>query len=208
MAHGDLIEIFRAGNPQEAFLLKNHLEEEGIRATVMNNVLEGGAGVDVLGWATQPRVMVAESDAERARQIALDAERWRVNISPLQAPEPEGDESDAGWPRCPNCGRRRLTACPYCGTAGTDFRRGDAEPGGEESASAPLPAIVLCHTCDEPFRPQYLRRCEWCGHEFADGVEIDSQSARQAEINGRLVFVVTALAAVVVAVAAYLFWLF
>jgi hypothetical protein len=28
--------------------------------------------------------------------------------------------------------------------------------------------MVLCSLCDEPFRPEYLPRCEWCGHAFVE----------------------------------------
>jgi hypothetical protein len=29
--------------------------------------------------------------------------------------------------------------------------------------------MLLCPTCDEPFTPQFARRCGNCGHEFPDG---------------------------------------
>jgi hypothetical protein len=251
MAHRDLREIYRARNLQEAALLKNLLEEEGIRATVTNNVLEGGSGVDVLGWATQPRVMVAQADAEEARQIALEYEQHGEELLQKQAIDLDDKARDEGhWPRCPSCGRRRLTFCPHCGTAGTEFPEGDMDinrllgldpppadaapccgPAGctpsshsdsrhsercEESTSAvpqsssfsPLPTILLCPTCDEPFAPQYLRRCEWCGHEFPDGVEMDFPPRESPAVSLRIIFTIAALVILVIFLIAYMAWLF
>ncbi|MBQ1277075.1 MAG: hypothetical protein IIY07_00355, partial [Thermoguttaceae bacterium] len=34
-------------------------------------------------------------------------------------------EALAVWPRCPSCGRRRVTRCPICKTSGTLFPLGD-----------------------------------------------------------------------------------
>jgi hypothetical protein len=101
------------------------------------------------------------------------------------------------WPRCPACGARRTTQCPICQTAGTDFAAADPpEPivdmpeqaveegcgtcgggtcaGGATACAdgegdASCPPLLVCPTCDEPFRPEYLRACEWCGHTFAEG---------------------------------------
>ena len=58
--------IYAARNSPEAHMLKNHLGEAGIRAIVTNDVLEGGVGVDIVGWPTLPRVAVAAEDAEAA----------------------------------------------------------------------------------------------------------------------------------------------
>jgi hypothetical protein len=241
MAHDDFSEIYRAKNMQEAELLKNRLAEDGIRATVMNNVLEGGAGSDVLGWATQPRVMVAQNDAEQARRIAMEYERCGPETITATDQLHEQDDSDDGWPCCPSCGRRRLTACPHCGTAGADFDEGDIDvdslldpsqsapapccgPGGcgttrsetschsersEESEFSASPGkILLCPTCDEPFTPQYLGRCEWCGHRFPDGVEIELPTKPIPTVNRRLVVTIAALVLLVVIVAVYFFLLF
>ena len=71
----ELPTIYRAKDLQEAYLLRNILEEEGIRTTIANEVLQGGSGVDIVGWPTLPRVMVAEDDAVRAREIALEFDR-------------------------------------------------------------------------------------------------------------------------------------
>ena len=60
---------------QEAHLLRNILAESGIKALVINDMLQGGSGVDIVGWPTLSRVVVSESDTVPARQIALDFEQ-------------------------------------------------------------------------------------------------------------------------------------
>ena len=52
--------------------------------------------------------------------------------------------------------------------------------------------------CDEPFVPAYPRRCEWCGHTFADGYEVDVVAAPAAEEQGidrRIIMVILAILA-------------
>ncbi len=184
---GKLTIVYAARTMQEAHLLRNLLEERGIRAIVTNAVLEGGAGVDVLGWATLARVAVNEENAIAARQIALEFDgSIRSQAAAEAGPEVVASaeravdaaartETDVrlelvpeSWPRCPRCGAPRMTRCPACGTSGSGFPLADrigAEPT-DASAAAPL---LLCIECDEPFTPEYAHDCEWCGHEFPDG---------------------------------------
>ncbi len=109
--------IYRAKNMQEAQLLVDLLEEEGIRATVTNSILENGSGVDIVGWPTLSRVMVAREDAVRARAIALQFDREvsgrESKIRPSIAWNAPGPEVVAPWPCCPECGQRRMTALPF-----------------------------------------------------------------------------------------------
>jgi len=86
---GELKVIYAARTMQEAHLLKDHLEENGIRAMVTNSSLEGGSGVDILGWPTLARVAVNEEDAAAARQIALQFDRHFADRTKVG-----GDESD------------------------------------------------------------------------------------------------------------------
>jgi hypothetical protein len=247
--------IYRAKNLQEAHLLCELLEDEGIRATVTNSVLENGSGVDIVGWPTSARVMVAENDAVRARDIALNFDR---EVSGRGEPLRQNPQQNAGiidlveaWPCCPECGQRRLTRCTFCGTSGSDFPPADANstdllglptpsaeafsgcscgPGGcgthgvevegepsaadekDEAAASILAAsapMLICPTCDEPFHPQYLRRCEWCGHEFPDGMENPTPEEEvQEPFNWRIAYVIYALALVVIGLALYLWWMF
>ncbi len=41
--------------------------------------------------------------------------------------EAEFDEALEIWPRCPSCGRRRITRCPICKTSGDLFPLGDGD---------------------------------------------------------------------------------
>ncbi|MFH1267660.1 MAG: DUF2007 domain-containing protein [Planctomycetota bacterium] len=140
--------IYAAGTMQEAYLLKDVLAEAGIVAMVTNEVLEGGAGVDMVGWLTLARVVVSEDDAERARRIALYFEGAKHELPDDLTEETDltdqiddgaGQGGDSGltldaWPRCPECDAPRPTRCPVCGTIGSDFPRADPEfigPVGE-----------------------------------------------------------------------------
>jgi len=173
---GDLRVIYAARTMQDAYMLKNALEGEGIRAIVTNAVLEGGAGVDVLGWATLARVAVNEENEAAARQIALEFDRAaRPGSATDDAVAEEAPDERPGttvsrdalvesWPRCAQCGAPRITRCPACGTSGTGFPPADMQP----DPPSPRP-LLLCIQCDEPFTPEYARDCEWCGHEFPDG---------------------------------------
>ena len=157
----------------------------GIRAIVTNADLEGGAGVDVLGWATLARVAVNEENAITAREIALEFDRSISSYAEaggevVASGEPAGTAArppetrvhvetlPESWPRCPQCGAPRITKCPACGTSGSGFP--PADPTGDESSDEPAaPRLLLCIECDEPFTPEYAHDCEWCSHEFADG---------------------------------------
>jgi len=185
---GNLRIVYAARTMQDAHLLKNLLEDRGIPAVVTNAVLEGGAGVDILGWPTLARVAVHAENADAGRQVALEFDR--ATSARHLAPEDEAEEgtpqaavtvtrpagkvphtiTPPAWPRCPRCFAPRLTQCPACGTSGTGFPPADTvEPADPE---APARTLLLCLQCDEPFEPEYCRRCEWCGHDFGDGLDV------------------------------------
>lgn len=104
-------------------------------------------------------------------------------------------------PSCPDCGRARTTVCPFCETVSSRFIHADtieSDAGAEE-------ALVICPTCDEPFVPQYFRRCEWCGHDFGSGAE-PPQIVRASErepVNWRVVVAGLAGTAIIAAIVAY-----
>lgn len=132
------------------------------------------------------------------------------------------EQLEAAWPRCPECGERRTTKCPICQTAGTSFAPADATESLGESADAepdrsrpscecgaggcgarqdeapcppllpPSPSLLICPTCDEPFSPEYLQRCEWCGHVFEQGVAVVEEEPE--EINAVTIAFVLGLA--------------
>ena len=53
--------------------------------------------------------------------------------------EEEFDEALAIWPRCPSCGRRRITRCPTCKTSGDLFPIGDGDFFDHDRDSKPKP---------------------------------------------------------------------
>ena len=54
--------------------------------------------------------------------------------------------------------------------------------------------MLMCPTCDEPFTPEHPELCEWCGHEFADGYEVDQpQGIAEESLSPRVIGVIVAL---------------
>jgi hypothetical protein len=217
---GDLKVVYAARTMQEAHLLRNLLEERGIRAIVTNAVLEGGAGVDVLGWATLARVAVNEENAIIARQIALEFDRaissqaraeaeaeviasaeWAGDVAGRLETGVRPETLPESWPRCPQCGAPRITKCPACGTSGSGFPPADQPADEPSDASAAVP-LLLCIECDEPFTPEYAHDCEWCGHEFPDGFR-PSAPVQGDEFSPGLLAVVGVTLAVVVGLLVY-----
>jgi hypothetical protein len=211
--------IYTAANVQQAHLLKNLLDEAGIAATVANDALQGAIGEVPLGWATSARVVVSEERAAEARRIAEEfdativvaarhehgaddvAEVARVPDEGLKE-KPSRAAAPANRPRCPQCGKPRMAICPVCETAGTDFPLADMsldDLGGEGST------MLICRTCDEPFEPGYLRRCEWCAYDFGTGIEPPQVAAAPAKepMNLRVVLVFLLIAGSIVGLLVY-----
>jgi hypothetical protein len=234
---------------QDAYLLKNLLLDEQIEAVVLNGVLEGGAGVDILGWPTAARVAVPPDEAERARQIAEQFDARLAAAAESAASETEESAAESSvpvapeWPRCPECNAPRTTQCPACGATGSNFRPADpaavdilspnaaaeaasgvscgpcgcssAEnascgPGVASGAAEPdLPAPALvCPTCDEPFVPQYARRCEACGHEFPDGMDVEPRDTPLDSINTHILAAMVGIVALIVAIGVWFVFMF
>jgi len=87
--------------------------------------------------------------------------------------------------------------------------QGDDSEAADETFDGPL---LLCPTCDEPFAPRYLRRCEWCGHEFAEDADaleapVPQEFLRSDEpretINTRILLALGVLLVLVVGIIAY-----
>ena len=90
-----------------ATLLKQALEEEGVRVFIENEFTQAAAAMPV-GWVSAPRIMVAKEDATRARDIVatlVDSVKRRsgdnddATCLTCGAPMPEGMETCAacGW---------------------------------------------------------------------------------------------------------------
>lgn len=64
-----LVEIYRARDNIHAHLIRSALDDAGIRAEITGESLQGALGEIPFGWPTAPRILVAEADAPRAREI-------------------------------------------------------------------------------------------------------------------------------------------
>ena len=126
--------VYVAGTVQQAYLLKNLLADQGIQSVVLNETLERGSGVDYVGWSTLARVAVKQCDAVAAREIALKHDQQGVEMAEARDNVPKEYDDDVtddpspvptDWPRCPECGKPRVTCCPICKTTGTDFPEAD-----------------------------------------------------------------------------------
>jgi rubrerythrin len=207
--------IYIAATIEQAHMLKNALTKQGIFAYVSNESLQMATGDLPMGLPTAPRVVVDAHDADEARRIALEFDQaWQQAGSPseeLDELEEEADREAFAWPECPHCRRPRQTSCPVCETAGTDFPpafMADEEPQTDRPAGEKPAQLVLCETCDEPFVPEFLARCEWCGHRFRDGSELPAPPIVTPlfdEVNPRVWIVIAGLALLLAATFATLF---
>ncbi len=82
-----VVEVYSAANGLEAHSLRMILEERGIRAEVVGEELQTGAGDLPLGQTLAPRIWVREGDAGRAREIIAECTTRlaRKETSPLIA---------------------------------------------------------------------------------------------------------------------------
>jgi len=67
--------------------------------------------------------------------------------------------------------------------------------------------LLICPTCDEPFKPRYLRYCEWCSHDFGTGIEASrpGQTHERSEFNSRAGIVAAGIVGMVAAAACYFY---
>jgi len=82
---------------------------------------------------------------------------------------------------------------------------GPIPPNGADDEAGMAERMVICPTCDEPFRPEHPKRCEWCGHEFPDGVDmpLPDEADDADEFTGRVYVVIGLLLAIVIAALLY-----
>jgi Putative prokaryotic signal transducing protein len=124
----ELITIYAAANITQANLLKNRLDEKGFHAQLTNETLFGGAGSELPGWNTLPRVMVPRQYAVAARKIAMEYDRQGATTVESQFDDPVHEkEMSQPWPRCPKCDAPRIAVCPICHSTGTFFPESDPD---------------------------------------------------------------------------------
>ena len=205
--------IYTAGRIEEAVIVKQLLDERGIAAQIENQALQGAVGELPAGEATSPRVRVSAEHAEKAREVvqALDHQQRLARERTVDV-DPVHDENLHDWPTCPECHRRRQTVCPICDTAGTSLPLADPNHDGVAPTLGPtqnepnghLP-LLICTTCDEPFRPRFYKVCQWCRHEFDDGIPPPPAPPPMERLNPRVWGIAAGLVGLVVALCVY-FW--
>jgi hypothetical protein len=201
--------IYATQNAQQAVDLRDHLCGVGVEAWVLGHPKNSEA-TKSNPFAQDAKVVVAESNVAIARKIAQEFLTGRSNGAGRSVVDVQLDLRDRAiieaWPTCPSCNRRRQAICPICETAGTDFPLADeVADQHDDDETAITSAIVddgdplgrkplLCPMCDEPFVPEYLRRCEWCGHDFGHGAELPEAAHDDIEaINWRVWTVIAVL---------------
>jgi len=198
-------EIFRAANSQHAHMLREMLEERGIKTFIVNEALQTAGGDLPLGWTAAPRIMVAEEDAAKGRVIAEQFDAMLRDGGSVATEDFEVAEADwTQWPVCPKCHHRREVLCEVCGSRGTKFALADL-PQQEAGTSV----LLFCDSCDDHFRPQFFRVCHHCGHDFGSGLETQAvyEKLELPENTRRVWLVVGGMLALVAAIGAYLYWL-
>jgi hypothetical protein len=178
--------IYATQNAQQAVDLRDHLCGVGVEAWVLGHPKNSEASKNI-PFARDAKVVVAERDVSIARKIAEDFLGAKPAGAGRSVIDVQLDLRDRAtieaWPTCPQCQRRRQAICPICETAGSDFPLADEVSDHDDHDTTITSAVVddvdplgrkalLCPMCDEPFVPEYLRRCEWCGHDFGHGAEL------------------------------------
>lgn len=167
------------------------LDAAGIAARILT---KGGS----LTAATQRKplqVATRRDDSDRAR-LLLGRDAFSRDADAVDEHDPGEALEDRlipAWPRCERCGSPRQAECPTCGETGVRFtlsrlvlatespratRREQRESNEGTSAGDEQ---MVCPVCDEVFPPRYFRRCGVCGHDHADGLQV--QPVVEAELE-------------------------
>ena len=223
MNEEDLIEIYRAKNAQQATLLKNLLEDEGIDAQISNQSLGAGIGEALGGWSFAPQVLVRRRDVEHARALADDwderlADKVKDELNEMEIDILHGKAQTWEPPLCAICKEPRPAICPNCECTGTDFEPAEflqadgsggiltAEDKETEHEIDPKELRLMCTVCDKSFQPQYVRHCQKCGYDFGDGVEF-SAHASDVQFNVRAITLILAMLVLGLIAATYFFFI-
>jgi hypothetical protein len=179
--------IYATQDAQQALDLKDHLCGVGVEAWVLGHPKNAEAAKSN-PFARDAKVVVSERDVAIARKIAEDFLGAKPAVASRSVVDVQLDLRDRAtieaWPTCPKCHERRQAICPICETAGSDFPLADEISDHDDERETTITSAVvedvdplgrkplLCPMCDEPFVPEYLRQCEWCGHDFGHGAEL------------------------------------
>ncbi len=193
--------VYSAHDLVDAQLMVDYLSEHGIRGYLQNAALQGAIGELPLGDSSSPKVAVAHEHYERAEELKVAFEKELAN----PPPPPELALAEPGpWPACPECEHTRQTVCPVCGAADDKFSPAD----GIVDAAKASTFMLICDTCDEPFKPEFYQYCQWCNHDFGSGRPSPPKEIYEEgpAFTGRSIVVMLVLAGLVGGLCFY-FWL-
>jgi enoyl-CoA hydratase/carnithine racemase len=146
------VEVYAARDTAEAFFVRNLLQQAGIEALVVGDMLRGVVG-ELPPLQTSPSIWVAPYEAERARLIVADYDRRQRERASADSSETDRESADSGAePFCYHCGQsvqQGQTPCPSCGKplewGPDDSPTPSTRPGASANMSQPC---VLCDVQD------------------------------------------------------------
>jgi hypothetical protein len=198
---GTQVVVYIANDRQQAFALRNRLTAEGITSSVEERDANAPESASPQATHLQMRVLVDIDDAVRARELAEQFDQQHATYG----------QQWEDWPGCPHCETRRQTFCPICDVSGSSFPIADfnaaakrLDTAGNAVTEITDGVLLMCETCDEAFAPKFYRRCAQCGHEFADGIDVDPTAT--IAINNRVVVAAMILAGIAIGLFAYFQW--
>lgn len=207
------VEVYRAADQQQAYVLKNLLVDEGVEAFVSGENLS--AATDLQGWDVYPRVLVPEKFVELALPLVREFDettKTQHNSFPDEFDDDgfhtEVIEALNSWPRCWNCAQLKHTCCPSCQTTGRDFSLAEFIQDSEGSDEIELVTgqlKLVCQLCDTIFAPVYDLPCP-CG--FVDSTQSNEASSREPKNPSAdwLALMVALIVMGVIVMAAFYFW--
>jgi len=208
------VEVYRAADQQQAYLLRNLLVDEGIEAFVSGETLS--AATDLQGWDVYPRVLVSEKFAELALPLVREFDestKSQLEVIPDEFDEDEFDrqaiEALNSWPRCWNCAQMKHVSCPSCRTKGRNFDLAEFiqnEVGDtDEVELVPGKLKLVCQLCDSIFEPVFDLPCP-CGHVESTKSGEEARREHKNPAADWLALMVALIVMGVIVMAAFYFW--
>ncbi len=106
MADSEPREVFQGADANEAYLVRDALEQAGIEAIVVGDMLQGALGLLPI-TDLEPRVLVADRDYEHACKVLADLKAIQYNAS----------RGGGRW-RCSQCGEMNEGTFELCWNCG------------------------------------------------------------------------------------------
>lgn len=161
----EVVEIYRAQNIQQAYLLRGLLADSDIEATVAGD--QEGASIPP-GFDTEPTIYVRASDRERALAMLGEFERRNYQhflqdeAAASERTSTETDESTPvgrliSKPPCSACGGAVQGTCSYCNAVSAEFLLDESAKPTAEGEETPT---LTCPICQEPTTPHW--ECSVC----------------------------------------------